>query len=145
MMLQEAIEYETYFRCYGIGRKYVRVMKYNPAAPGPMRYKDVSPGPIEPELLKELETDVLAICTALGYDMNTVELAVRDGIPYAIDFMNPAPDADYNSVGPENFEWVVRTTAKYLVDCTARTKRIPQFTANGALEPGSGDGGVASS
>jgi hypothetical protein len=145
MMLQEAIEYETYFRCYGIGRKYVRVMKYNPAAPGPMRYKDVSRGPIEPELLKELETAVLAICTALGYDMNTVELAVRDGVPYAIDFMNPAPDADYNSVGDENFEWVVQTTAKYLVDCTARTKRVPQFTANGALEPDSVDGEVASS
>ncbi len=35
----------------------------------------------------------------LGYDFNTVEFAVRDGIPYAIDFCNPAPDADVNSVG----------------------------------------------
>jgi hypothetical protein len=43
---------------------------------------------------------------------NTVEFAVRDGIPYAIDFGNPAPDADVNSVGEENFEWVVEESAK---------------------------------
>jgi hypothetical protein len=33
-------------------------------------------------------------CKGLGYDFNTVEFAVRDGIPYAIDFGNPAPDAE---------------------------------------------------
>jgi hypothetical protein len=48
-----------------------------------------------------------------SYDFNTVEFAVRDGIPYAIDFGNPAPDADVNSVGEENFEWVVEESAKW--------------------------------
>jgi hypothetical protein len=47
------------------------------------------------------------ICRAFGYDMNTVEFAVRDGIPYAIDFMNPAPDFDIYSLTPFYFEWVV--------------------------------------
>ena len=46
---------------------------------------------------------------ALGYDFDTVEFAVRDGMPYAIDFMNPAPDADVDSVGEDNFEWIVET------------------------------------
>ena len=55
-----------------------------------------------------------ALCGALGYDLNTVELAVRDGIPYAIDFMNPAPDADYHSVGHDNFEWIVKAVAELL-------------------------------
>jgi hypothetical protein len=36
---------------------------------------------------------------------------VRDGIPYAIDFCNPAPDADVNSIGEENFEWIVEHSA----------------------------------
>jgi hypothetical protein len=44
---------------------------------------------------------------ALGYDMNSMEWAVRDGIPYAIDFMNPAPDMDIYSLTPTHFEWVV--------------------------------------
>ena len=51
--------------------------------------------------------DALTLCRALGYDLNTVEFAVEDGIPYAIDFMNPAPDAGLESVGPENFDWIV--------------------------------------
>ncbi len=136
MMLQEGIEYDAYYRCYGIGREHVRVMKYNPAAPGPLRYKDVPDGPIEPAMLAQLESAVLAICRALGYDMNTVELAIRDGVPYAIDFMNPAPDADYHSVGADNFDWVLRTTAAFLVKMARSERQPPQFTANGVLEPG---------
>jgi hypothetical protein len=52
----------------------------------------------------------------LGYDFNTVEFAVRDGVPYAIDFCNPAPDAEVTSVGQENFDWVVETSAKYAIE-----------------------------
>jgi len=59
---------------------------------------------------------VLKINHYLGYDFNTVELAVRNGVPYAIDFCNPAPDADIASVGAENFEWVVETAANYAIE-----------------------------
>ena len=59
---------------------------------------------------------VLKLNQYLGYDFNTVEFAVRDGIPYAIDFCNPAPDADMTSVGQENFDWVVETSAKYAIE-----------------------------
>jgi hypothetical protein len=45
-----------------------------------------------------------------------MEFAVRDGVPYAIDFLNPAPDADPTSVGRPNFEWVVDTAARWLVE-----------------------------
>ena len=59
---------------------------------------------------------VLKINHYLGYDFNTVELALRDGVPYAIDFCNPAPDAERTSVGEENFEWVVETAATYAIE-----------------------------
>lgn len=62
---------------------------------------------------------------ALGYDFNTVEFAVRDGIPYAIDFCNPAPDADKNSVGEENFAWIVEHAAKLAIE-----KRMNMFRAS---------------
>lgn len=135
MMLQEGIEFEDYYRCYGIGRKYTKIMKYNPGAEPHRRYFDVNPEPTPPKLLKKMEKDIIAICKALGYDMNTVEFAVRDGVPYAIDFMNPAPDADYYSVGAENFDWVVKHVAKYAVSKAKAKKKTLQFTANGALEP----------
>jgi hypothetical protein len=59
---------------------------------------------------------VLKINNYLGYDFNTVELALRDGVAYAIDFCNPAPDADIKSVGQENFDWVVETAANFAIE-----------------------------
>ena len=135
MMLQENIEFEEYYRCYGVGRKHVRVMRYNPTATPHLRYHDVPDGPIPPDRLAKLERDVLALCAVLGYDLNTVELAVRDGIPYAIDFMNPAPDADYLSVGPDNFEWIIRSVADFLVTAALATRHRQKFSVQAALGP----------
>ena len=114
MMLQEAIDFESYFRCYCIGGKYVRVMHYEPRNPFHLRY--AAHFDISQEMHQLLEEYVLRINQALGYDFNTVELAIRDGVPYAIDFCNPAPDADYHSVGQENFDWVVETAANYAIE-----------------------------
>jgi glutathione synthase/RimK-type ligase-like ATP-grasp enzyme len=115
MMLQEEIIFDEYYRCYCIGGKYVRIMQYEPRNPHHLRYV-VERSPSSEKLLKEIEKHVLALNHALGYDFNTVEFAVRDGIPYAIDFCNPAPDADVNSVGQENFDWVVKTAADYAIE-----------------------------
>lgn len=114
MLLQEEIVFEEYYRCYCIGGKYVRIMPYEPRNPHHLRYvADFSP---TPEKLQEMTEIVLKINRYLGYDFNTVELALRNGVPYAIDFCNPAPDADIKSVGAENFEWVVETAANYAIE-----------------------------
>jgi hypothetical protein len=63
-----------------------------------------------------MEEIVIQLNKYLGYDFNTVELAIRDGVPYAIDFCNPAPDAERTSVGEDNFEWVVETAANYAIE-----------------------------
>jgi glutathione synthase/RimK-type ligase-like ATP-grasp enzyme len=115
MMLQEEIIFEEYFRCYCLGRKYVRVMQYEPRNPHHLRYV-VTSGPASEKLVKKVHDYVLQLNNALGYDFNTVEMAVRNGVPYAIDFCNPAPDADVHSVGQENFEWVVEHAAKMAVE-----------------------------
>jgi len=115
MMLQEEIIFESYFRCYCIGGKYVRIMQYEPRNPHHLRYVTDGPQP-EAGLLKTIEEYTLRLNRYLGYDFNTVEFAVRDGIPYAIDFCNPAPDAAIESVGAENFEWVVETAATYAIE-----------------------------
>ena len=110
MTLQKAVEFTEYFRCYVIGQEKVWVMRYDPRQPHENRYVK-NPPPIEPELYARVVGDALKLCQALGYDLNTVEFAVEEGVPYAIDFLNPAPDADLHSVGPENFEWVVNAVA----------------------------------
>jgi hypothetical protein len=114
MMLQEEIVFEEYYRCYCIGGKYIRIMPYEPRNPHHLRYSsEFSPSK---ERLKLMEQIVLRINQYLGYDFNTVELAIRDGVPFAIDFCNPAPDAEKTSVGEENFEWVVETAATYAIE-----------------------------
>lgn len=128
MMAQEAIEFTEYYRCYGIGRSEVRIMRYDPRAPFERRYvRDAAP--TDPALEARMRRDVLALCGALGYDMNTIEFAVRDGVPYAIDFMNPAPDCDAFSVGEDNFRWVVEKVADLLVD-RARNPRPLELTGD---------------
>jgi hypothetical protein len=120
MLLQEEIVFEEYYRCYCIGGKYVRIMSYEPRNPHHLRYvADFKPSA---ERLKQMTDIVLRINNYLGYDFNTVELAVRNGVPYAIDFCNPAPDAERTSVGEENFEWVVETMAYYAIERALENK-----------------------
>ena len=114
MLLQEEIIFESYYRCYCIGGKEVRIMPYEPRNPHHLRYEAAHRA--TPEEQQKMEEIVLKINQYLGYDFNTVELALRDGVPYAIDFCNPAPDADLRSVGAENFEWVVETMANYAIE-----------------------------
>ena len=114
MTLQAAVRFKEYFRCYVVGQEKVHIMAYDPRRPHEHRYV-LEPQVYPKGLLKRVEKDALTLCRALGYDLNTVEFAVEDGVPYAIDFMNPAPDADRFSVGEENFEWIVDAVAKLAV------------------------------
>jgi hypothetical protein len=114
MTLQAAVNFKEYFRCYVVGQQDVHIMAYDPRRPHAERYV-LEPQTYPDGLLERVERDALTLCRALGYDLNTVEFAVEDGIPYAIDFMNPAPDADVHSVGQANFEWIVDKVAKLAV------------------------------
>jgi hypothetical protein len=102
-------------------------MYYDPRRPHAERYV-LNPPPASKKLLERVERDSLTLCRALGYDLNTVEFAVEDGVPYAIDFMNPAPDADLHSVGKENFAWIVDAVADLAVKKARTAKpKVPEF------------------
>ncbi len=115
MMLQEEIIFDEYYRVYCIGGKYVKIMQYEPRNEPHLRYV-VDTAPSSQAMLDTIHDYTLRLCKGLGYDFNTVEFAIRDGIPYAIDFCNPAPDADIHSVGKENFEWVVKAAADFAIE-----------------------------
>ncbi|MBA3649574.1 MAG: hypothetical protein H0W62_13665 [Chitinophagales bacterium] len=114
MMLQEEIKFDSYFRCYCLGGKSVRIMNYEPRNPHHLRY--AATHHVSEELLQTVHNYVIKLNQALGYDFNTVEFAIREGVPYAIDFCNPAPDAERHSVGDENFEWVVENAANMAIE-----------------------------
>ncbi|HQZ83841.1 MAG TPA: hypothetical protein PLR83_11525 [Pyrinomonadaceae bacterium] len=116
MTLQEGIEYDQFVRCYCVGREKVLIMPYDPSKPylSGMQYVNVE-NYLSPELHARVERDVITLCTALGYDLNTVEFAIKDEIPYAIDFMNPAPDAELASVGEYNHRWIVDNMTDFIL------------------------------
>ncbi|MFO0937701.1 MAG: hypothetical protein U0798_14440 [Gemmataceae bacterium] len=112
MIAQQFIEWEQYVRCMCLGRKDVLVMPYD------TRERKYIPDPnyLPKKLHDRVVKDCLTLVNALGYDMNTVEFAIKDGVPYAIDFMNPAPDMDINSLTPAYFEWCVKHMADLVID-----------------------------
>lgn len=93
-------------------------MPYEPRNEPHLRYDTThqTEGKELKKLLKTIHDYTIKMNEALGYDFNTVEFAVKDGIPYAIDFCNPAPDADRNAVGEENFAWIVEHSAKLAIE-----------------------------
>jgi glutathione synthase/RimK-type ligase-like ATP-grasp enzyme len=126
MMYQKAVDFAEYFRCYVVGQKKVHIMPYDPRRPHAERYIQ-NPPSYKRALLRRIEQDALKLCRALGYDFNTVEFAVEKGIPYAIDFMNPAPDADLNSVGQANFDWIIREVADLAIAKAKAAPKVPEF------------------
>jgi glutathione synthase/RimK-type ligase-like ATP-grasp enzyme len=115
MTLQEEIVFDEYFRCYAIGRKYVHIMRYDPRQPHQDRYVQ-RPDPIDASLYERVRNDCLKLTNALGYDFDTLEFAVRDGVPYAIDFLNPAPDFERDRITPHYFDVVIDRMSKLVID-----------------------------
>lgn len=119
MVVQEFIEWEQFIRCLALGRRDVLPMKYDPRE---RRYL-VEHEHLSAKLGDRIVKDSLTLMRALGYDMCSLEWAVRDGVPYAIDFMNPAPDMDINSLTPHYFEWTVEHMADLAIRLAKETKR----------------------
>jgi len=124
MILQEFIQWDNYGRCMGLGQQHVHVMKYTPR---PVYGNNYLPEhDFDPALVNLMVESTLKLNRAFGYDMNAVEFAIKDGVPYAIDFMNPAPDMDTHSLGRGHFDWMVKTMADvcigYALEPAAQTR-----------------------
>jgi hypothetical protein len=111
MIAQEFIQFQQFVRCMCLGQEEILVMGYDPKS---RKYHSVE-NYLTPALQERIVRDARTIVRALGYDMNSIEFAVRDGIPYAIDFMNPAPDMDVYSLTAPYFEWVVTHMADLVI------------------------------
>ncbi len=136
MTLQEGIEFDQFVRCYCVGQERVLIMPYDPTKPylSGMQYVNVTDY-LSPELHARVEKDVITICKALGYDLNTVEFAIKDGVPYAIDFMNPAPDAELASVGEFNHNWIVNAMTEFIFKKLETDFETPEYRWTSMLNP----------
>jgi glutathione synthase/RimK-type ligase-like ATP-grasp enzyme len=127
LMAQQEIRWTQYVRCLVVGREHVRAALWDPRLPHHERYvraAETMPA-LSDELHERVTNDALTLCRALGYDMNTVEFAIQDGEPYAIDFMNSAPDLDVASLGPSHFPWVVEKMADLVIRLALSPSQAP--------------------
>ena len=136
MTLQESIEFDQFVRCYCIGQEEVMIMPYDPrkAYLSGEQYL-VDPNYLAPELKARVVHDVRTLCSALGYDINTVEFAIKGGVPYAIDFMNPAPDAELQSVGEFYHRWVTDEVTNLVFKRLSERRERPRYRWDALLNP----------
>lgn len=125
MIVQEFIDWDQFVRCICLGQEEILPIRYDPRE----RKYILDHAYLTPATGERVVADALKLVRALGYDMNSIEFAIRDGIPYAIDFMNPAPDMDVYSLTPHYFEWAVEHMADMVIGL-ARNPR-PQVGALG--------------
>jgi hypothetical protein len=129
MIVQEFIEWDEFVRCICLGQEVIRPIKYDPKARKYHPELDFLPPPLMQRVVEDSQT----LVRALGYDMNSIEWAVKDGVPYAIDFMNPAPDMDVYSLTPVHFEWVVGQMAEMAIRLAKEPPGAPRPSWEGFL------------
>jgi glutathione synthase/RimK-type ligase-like ATP-grasp enzyme len=138
MTLQEFIAFDQFVRCYCIGQEEVMIMPYDPTKSYLSGEQYINnPNYLTTELAERITNDVRTICRALGYDINTVEFAIKDGVPYAIDFMNPAPDAELISVGEFYHNWVTNTVTDMIFKRLEKASEQPRYRWDAMLNPDS--------
>ncbi len=112
MTLQQFIHFDQYVRCFTFGKTDIMPVAYDPH----QRRYNINHAYLSAELGERIVRDARTLNLALGYEMNTIEFAVEDGVPYAIDFLNPAPDFERDRITPHYFEIAVQKMAELAID-----------------------------
>ena len=112
MTLQQFIHFDQYVRCFTFGKTDITPVAYDPRE---RRYL-IEHEYLTAELGARVVRDAQTINLALGYEMNTIEFAVENGVPYAIDFLNPAPDFERDRITDFYFRHVVEKMSQLVID-----------------------------
>jgi hypothetical protein len=112
MTLQQFIDFDHYVRCFTFGKTDIIPVAYDPRE---RRYL-VDHAYLSAEVGARVVQDAQTINLALGYEMNTIEFAIADGVPYAIDFLNPAPDFERDRITEFYFGHVLDKMTGLVID-----------------------------
>jgi hypothetical protein len=142
MTLQEFINFTQYVRCFTFGKTDILPVHYDPKD----RRYIVDHKYLSAEIGERVVKDAQTINLALGYEMNTIEFAIQDGVPYAIDFLNPAPDFERDRITAFYFEQVVDKMARLVIDRALSgdvSNSWPRWEEMVGIKAGAQEGGVA--
>jgi hypothetical protein len=141
MTLQEFIDFTQYVRCFTFGKTDILPVHYDPKD----RRYIVDHKYLSAEIGERVVRDAQTINQALGYEMNTIEFAIQDGVPYAIDFLNPAPDFERDRITEFYFEQVVDNMARLVIDRALGgevSNSWPRWEEMVGINAGTQEGGV---
>jgi hypothetical protein len=141
MTLQEFIDFTQYVRCFTFGKTDILPVHYDPKN----RRYIVDHKYLSAEIGERVVRDAQIINQALGYEMNTIEFAIQDGVPYAIDFLNPAPDFERDRITEFYFEQVVDKMARLVIDRALGgevSNSWPRWEEMVGINAGTQEGGV---
>jgi hypothetical protein len=141
MTLQEFIDFTQYVRCFTFGKTDILPVHYDPKN----RRYIVDHKYLSAEIGERVVRDAQTINQALGYEMNTIEFAIQDGVPYAIDFLNPAPDFERDRITEFYFEQVVDKMARLVIDRALGgevSNSWPRWEEMVGINAGTQEGGV---
>jgi hypothetical protein len=112
MTLQQFIDFDQYVRCFTFGKTDITPVAYDPRERRYLVQHDF----LSAEVGERVVRDAQAINLALGYEMNTIEFAIKDGVPYAIDYLNPAPDFERDRITEHYFGLVLEKMTALVID-----------------------------
>jgi hypothetical protein len=122
MHLQAAIvPYERFVRCIGLGPQ-LRSVNYDPAAPLHDRYR-LDLDFISAAQRAELEDITLTINAFFGWDFNSCEALLKQGVWYPIDFANACPDSQVTSLH-YHFPWLIKANLRWSIFCAATRRKV---------------------
>ena len=94
MTLQEFVDFDRYVRSFTFGKTDIVPVAYDPRERRYIVDHNYLPADLGARVVRDAQT----INSALGYEMNTIEFAIKGDVPYAIDFLNPAPDFERDRI-----------------------------------------------
>lgn len=139
MVIQESIDFDSYYRCFVIARNRIKIVKYEPGKPLHMRY-DKNNENIDESVVKLLTPICNEVSNLLGFEFNSIDFGLLNGTAYAVDLVNPTPHADKEYLGENHFEWLIENTSDYLIElASAHKSSTNDYTFKGLIFGDSGN------
>jgi len=122
------VPYDFFVRCIGIGPQ-LKIVNYDPSAPLHERYQSdldlVASGTISADDAQLIHDTTLTINSFFGWDFNSCELILKDGVWHPFDFANPCPDSQVTSLHV-HFPWIVLAKIRWTIFCAATRRPMRQ-------------------
>jgi len=127
------VPYDRFVRCIGVGPQ-TKLVSYDPSAPLHERYEPdldiVASGSISADDAQLIRDTTVTINAFFGWDFNSCELILKNGVWHPFDFANPCPDAQVTSLHV-HFPWIVTSQIRWSLFCAA-TRRPMRKTLDWA-------------